>query len=333
MARELTVLGAGAWGTALAIHAGRGGLPVRLWAHDAARAGQMQRRRENETYLAGHRLPDPVRVTPDLDDALAGAAEILVAVPSHHCREVLGLARGRIAPGSIVCFASKGIETETLMRVSEVGIEVLGAGVRPAVLCGPSFAQEVAAGHPTAVVVASPDQEAAARIQQLLSAGTLRAYVHGDMIGAELGGALKNVIAVGAGVVAGLGFGANTLAALITRGLAEIIRLAEAMGGRRETLSGLAGLGDLVLTCTSPMSRNQSLGATLGRGGTIEDFRAGTPHVAEGYRTSLSARRLALKHQVEMPISAEVYALLHEGKGARRAIEDLLARQLTREWG
>ncbi|MGH9867550.1 MAG: NAD(P)H-dependent glycerol-3-phosphate dehydrogenase [Candidatus Polarisedimenticolia bacterium] len=332
MATELTVLGGGAWGTALALHAARSGHAVRLWVHDPGRARDIAHLRENTTYLPGHMLSAEVQVVTELRTALRGAREVLVAVPSHHCRTILGQARPDLEKDTIVCFASKGIETTTLRRVSEVGAEVLGDRGRRAVLCGPSFAREVAEGHPTAVVVASEDPDAAARLQQRLSSGHLRAYTNDDMVGSELGGALKNVIAVGAGVVEGLGYGANTMAALITRGLAEISRLAESLGGRRETLAGLAGLGDLVLTCTSPLSRNRTLGALLGRGGTLEQFHAGTPHVAEGERTALSARRLAQRQDVEMPITEQVHAVLHEGKPAREAIDELLARQLTREW-
>jgi glycerol-3-phosphate dehydrogenase (NAD(P)+) len=331
-APELTILGGGAWGTALALHAARSGRAVRLWVHDPVRAGTMARTRENGTYLPGHLLPPQARVTARLEEALDGAADVLVAVPSHHCRQVLAGARGHLAGRPVVCFAAKGIETQTLKRVSEVGAEVLGDAARLAVLCGPSFAKEVAEGrHPTAVVIASPDGEAAARMQTLLSSGNLRAYTNADMVGSELGGALKNVIAIAAGVVEGAGFGANTMAALITRGLAEMSRLAESMGGQRETLAGLAGLGDLVLTCTSSLSRNRSLGVVLGQGGTLEDFRATTPHVAEGVLTALSARRLALRQQVEMPITEQVHAVLHEGKPAADAVRDLLARRLRPE--
>ncbi|HKY32302.1 MAG TPA: NAD(P)H-dependent glycerol-3-phosphate dehydrogenase [Candidatus Polarisedimenticolia bacterium] len=331
MAAELTVLGGGAWGTALALHAARAGRPARLWVHDPQRAAAIAARRVNETYLPGHTLPASVEVTSELGRALEGAREILVAVPSHHGRPVLAAARPHLGSEAVVCLASKGIENGTLLRPSQVAGAVLGKGTRLAVLCGPSFAQEVAAGHPTAVVVASDDAGAADRLQQGLSWGPLRAYTNDDVTGSELGGALKNVIAVGAGVVDGLGYGANTQAALITRGLAEISRLAEAMGGRRETLAGLAGLGDLVLTCTSGLSRNRRLGSALGRGETLASFQAATPHVAEGLRTTLSAHMLAGRLGVAMPITAQIHALLYEGKPAAEAIHELLGRRLTRE--
>jgi len=330
---DVAIIGGGSWGTALAIHLARAGSRPSLWVHDPGLAARIAASRENATYLPGHALPDAIHVTPEIDEAVRGAREILMVVPSHHTRAVLGTMKGRLAEDASFCVASKGIENDTLLRVSEILGEVLGRGTgeRVAVLSGPSFAAEVAAGHPTAVVVAATDPELCIRLQRRISFGPLRAYTNADPIGVELGGALKNVIAIGAGAVEGLGHGSNTLAALITRGLAEISRLAEALGGRRETLAGLAGLGDLVLTCTGRLSRNRALGVALGRGRSLDEALAATPMVAEGVRTTLSAHRLAAREGVEMPITEQVHALLYEGKRPADAIAALLTRELRSE--
>jgi len=290
----------------------------------------MKDHRENARYLPGHRIPDGVDVTSDIGAALEGAPYVLLVVPSHHVRDVLTSSRSLWPRGAAICSASKGIESETLLRMSEVAQEILGP-VPTAALSGPSFAREVAEGHPTAVVVGTGDADLAVRLQSLLSGGVVRAYTNDDIIGVELGGALKNVIAIGAGAAEGLGYGTNTIAALITRGLAEMSRLSRALGGHGETLAGLAGLGDLVLTCTGRLSRNRALGSALARGATLEQHRATTPMVAEGVRTTVSAWSLARREGVEMPITAEVHAMLHEGKPVKDAIGDLLRRQLTSE--
>ena len=331
--RDMVILGGGSWGTALALHLARAGRAVNLWVHDAALARRIRVSRLNEKYLPGHPLPHEVRVTADMEEALDAEGSVLLAVPSHHCRWVLESGRPFVRENVNFVVASKGIENETLMRVSGVVQDVLGARLagRTAVLSGPSFAQEVAQGHPTALVIASGDGQLADHFQRVLSAGNLRVYTSNDTIGVELGGALKNVIAIAAGAVQGLGYGANTLAALITRGLAEMSRLAESLGGRGETLAGLAGLGDLVLTCTGSLSRNRSLGVALGRGMALAQYQSGTPMVAEGVRTALSAHRLSARHGVEMPITAQVHALLYEGKPPADAVKDLLARQLRKE--
>lgn len=333
MTNDLTILGAGSWGTALAIHLARSGRSVALWAHNPVLARELKDEHVNRTYLPGHAIPPSVRITADLGEAMGGASLVLLVVPSHHCREVLAASLPHITSRMSFCSASKGIESETLMTVSQVIGDTLGASAtgRVAVLSGPSFAAEVAAGHPTAVVIASPDPELAARLQMLISSDNLRGYSNTDLIGVELGGALKNVIAIGAGVVEGLGLGMNTLAALITRGLAEISRLATELGGRRETLAGLAGLGDLVLTCTGRLSRNRALGAALAGGCTLREYQATRRTVAEGVRTALSAHRLARRHSVEMPITSQVHAVLYEDRRPADAIADLLSRQLTRE--
>ncbi|HET9481037.1 MAG TPA: NAD(P)H-dependent glycerol-3-phosphate dehydrogenase [Candidatus Polarisedimenticolia bacterium] len=333
MAHDVSILGAGSWGTALAVHLGRSARRVVLWAHDPAQAERLASDRANLKYLPGYPLPPTVTIAPSLADALAAAPHILLAVPSHHCRQVVREASGGVTARQTFCVAAKGIENDTFLRVSQIVTEELGdpAPSRICALSGPSFAREVAEGHPTAVVAASADPAVGLLWQELLSAGGLRAYTNDDLIGVELGGALKNVIAIAAGVVEGLGHGSNTLAALITRGLAEMARLAEAMGARRETLSGLSGLGDLVLTCTGSLSRNRSLGIALGRGETLRNHQASTPMVAEGVRTTLSARRLAERHAVSMPITQQVHAVLYEGKPPASAIKELLSRQLTSE--
>ena len=333
MGSRVAVLGGGSWGTALAIHSAMTGHRTSLWVHDESLAERMRRTRQNDKYLPGHALPGNLTITGDLAESLDGAEDMLLVVPSHHCRTILTSAMSFITGATRFCVASKGIETDTLMSVSAVVADLLGAesSSRTAVLSGPSFAQEVASGHPTAVVIGSSNPDLAKHLQTLLSARNLRAYTNDDPIGVELGGALKNVIAIGAGVVDGLGYGANTQAALITRGLAEISRLAVALGGRRDTLAGLAGLGDLVLTCTGRLSRNRALGMALAAGTGLAAHQASTPAVAEGVRTTRAAWLLAQRAGVRMPITSEVHAVLYEAKPPARAIGDLLARQLTAE--
>jgi glycerol-3-phosphate dehydrogenase (NAD(P)+) len=333
MSTGIVVLGGGAWGTALALHLARAGRQVALWVREPDLAARMASGRVNDIYLNGHPLPAGVRVTSVLAESFREAQDVLVVVPSHHCRQVLAACRPFVSRAMNFCVASKGIENETLLTVSGIVRDVLGdaAFARTGVLSGPSFAEEVARQHPTAVAVAGADPGIAAHFQKTLSAGSFRVYTNGDPIGVELGGSLKNVIAIGAGLVEGLGYGDNTRAALITRGLAEISRLAESMGGRRETLAGLAGLGDLVLTCTGRLSRNRAIGEALARGATLAEYEAATPTVAEGVRTTRSARLLARRQGVEMPITEQVHALLYEGKPPADAIRDLLARQLTCE--
>lgn len=328
-AERVCVLGGGSWGTALARHLALGGTgEVRLWVHDPALAEVVKLRRENPAYLPGFELPAHLRVTSSPGEAVEGATVLVVAVPSQFCREVLDRARAGVGQDPAVIVASKGIENGSLMRVSEIAAEVLapGGGRRIAILSGPSFAREVAAGRPTAVVAASSDPDLAARTQALLSRGPFRVYTSADPVGVELGGALKNVIAVAAGVVEGLGLGSNTVAALITRGLAEISRLTLALGGRRETLSGLAGLGDLVLTCTGALSRNRSVGIELGRGRSLEEVLREMKMVAEGVRTARSALDLGRKLSVPMPITEQVHEVLYEGKRPEDGIRELLGR-------
>lgn len=322
---RIAVLGAGSWGTALALNLARGEHhSVTLWAHTPAHATALAGERENRRYLPGFALPATLAVTGSLEEATEGAQAILLVVPSQHVRETA--ARLRPEPGALLLSAAKGLEDGTLHRMTEVMAEVL-PGYAIGALSGPSFAQEVAASHPAAVTVAFPDAEDVERARAMLSTDTLRLYRNTDVAGVELGGALKNVIAIAAGAVAGLELGQNSAAALITRGIAEITRLALACGGRRETLAGLAGIGDLVLTCTGALSRNRFVGMELGRGRALAEIVAGLDgKVAEGVRTTVVARTLAARHGVEMPIADQVHALLEGRCSAGEAVRALMAR-------
>jgi glycerol-3-phosphate dehydrogenase (NAD(P)+) len=324
----VAVMGAGGWGTALAVVAGRARHEVRLWSRNAGVVESVERRRVNDVYLAGHEVPEGVSATGDLKAALAGAELVILAAPSHATRELLEKMRGAAGAGAVFVSATKGVEVETGKRISEVVGDVLGgeAARRFVCLSGPSFAQEVAAGQPTAVVAASADEELCRLVQTELSVQNFRVYTNSDVVGTELGGASKNVMALAAGMVAGLGLGTNSVAALVTRGLAEMTRLALAEGARIETLMGLAGLGDLVLTCTGGLSRNRRVGLELGRGRALEEVLAGMTEVAEGVRTTRALRLLGERRGVEMPITREVHAVLYEGKSARVAVETLMSR-------
>jgi glycerol-3-phosphate dehydrogenase (NAD(P)+) len=331
---RVAVIGAGSWGTALAISAGRAGHSVRLWTRDTSAATEIKRERINTKYLAGHRLPETVEPTSDFDEALSGAEIVLLVVPSHGMREVLAGMLPCIKDGMIFVSAAKGIETETGKRVSEIVRETLKDKFEPRFvsLSGPSFAKEVAEGQPTAIVAASSDLKDAGTVQQAMSFQNLRIYTNTDVVGTELGGAVKNVMAVAAGMVAGLGLGTNSIAALITRGLAEMTRLALAQGARVETLMGLAGLGDLVLTSTGSLSRNRYVGQELGRGRSLDVILGGMSEVAEGVRTTRAVHHLAVRLGIEMPITSEVHAVLYEGKSAREAAEALMTRPLRGEF-
>jgi glycerol-3-phosphate dehydrogenase (NAD(P)+) len=327
---RLAALGGGSWGTALAAHLVRNGHDVQLWMRDEALALRIRSEAESPAYLPGVRLPTGMATTTDLGAACSGAEVVLVVIPSAFCRDVYRRLRGVLRPGAILVSATKGIETDSLQRMSEVATAEL-PGHALAVLSGPSFALEVAQQQPTAVVVASAEPAAAETLQRALSSRTFRVYTSDDVIGAELGGALKNVIAIAAGIVDGLGFGQNTVAALVTRGLAEITRLTVALGGRGDTLAGLAGLGDLVLTCTGGLSRNRRLGQLLGQGRDLPYALGETRMVAEGVRTTLAACSLAERARIEMPIAAAMRAVLYEGKAARQAVEELMLRSLKKE--
>ena len=331
---RVAVIGAGGWGTALGVVAARAGREVRLWSRNASVVEDINVRRVNGVYLEGHRLPDGVTATTEAGAALEGAELVVLAAPSHATRAVLEGMRGLFEPAAAFVSATKGVEVETGRRISEVVAEVLGgaAAERFACLSGPSFAREVAAGQPTAVVASSRDESLALLVQRALSAQSFRVYTNPDVVGTELGGASKNVMALAAGMVAGLGLGMNTVSALVTRGLAEMTRLALAEGGRLETLTGLAGLGDLVLTCTGGLSRNRFVGQELGRGRALEDVLAGMREVAEGVRTTRAIRLLAARSGVEMPITEEVHAVLYDGKPARAAVESLISRPLKEEF-
>jgi len=325
MSERVAVLGAGSWGTALAVHCGRIGHDVRLWGRDRALVDEMVRARENAGYLPGVRLGDTVTPVASLDAALQDAPMVIAAVPSHGMRHVLREAAPRLRKGAILVSATKGLETDSLDRMSQIMTEEAG-GHPIAVLSGPSFALEVARGMPTAVVVASADAAAVTRVQDSLRGPTLRLYASDDVTGVEFGGALKNVIAIAAGVVEGLGIGHNAMAALITRGLVEMSRLACAEGSRRETLAGLSGLGDLVLTCTGDLSRNRRVGIELGRGRSLPEILSQTRMVAEGVRTTGAALALGARHGVELPLAAQMSLVLEGRTTAREAVEVLMLR-------
>jgi glycerol-3-phosphate dehydrogenase (NAD(P)+) len=319
---KLTVIGGGAWGTALASHAVRAGLDTRIWVLEAELVDAIAVRRENPLYLPGVELPAGMRPTASLPEAVAEAETLLVAVPSEYCRATFAELASAAPKSAVLVSATKGLETDTLRRMSEVAAaEAPGRAL--AVLSGPSFAAEVARQLPTAVVVASADHALAERVQRAFSTRSFRVYSSEDVAGVELAGAVKNVIAIAAGIVDGLGYGHNTVAALITRGLAEISRLAVALGGRPDTLAGLAGLGDLVLTCTGSLSRNRTVGQRLGE--------AGAGIHPEGVRTTLATAALAERHGIDMPIVRQMKAVLYEGKPAREALEELMLRSLKRE--
>jgi len=322
----VAVIGAGSWGTTLAIQIARGAGAVRLWGRDASLVSTMQATRENPRYLPGIALSAGVRATTDHAEALRGADLVLVAVPSHFVRATLGPMVRAVPTGAAVLSATKGFEPGTALRMSELLAELLPE--HPvAALSGPSFAREVAGGKPAALVVASPDPAVARQLQERLTAPAFRLYTNRDLVGVEIGGALKNVMAIATGLSDGLGLGENARAALVTRGLAEIGRLALASGGQAATLAGLAGLGDLVLTCTGAESRNHRLGLAVANGRTLAEAEGATRMVAEGVRTVSSARILARRAEVSMPICDEVSAVLFEGKPVREALASLLARE------
>jgi glycerol-3-phosphate dehydrogenase (NAD(P)+) len=331
--RQVAILGAGGWGTALGVHLAHVGHDVRLWARDAALAAEMRERRANAVYLPDVTFPDRLRPTHDLAQALEGIDLIVSAVPSHGARDILRRAASHVQSGSIVVSVTKGLEQDTLFRPSEVVRQELGLAVRVAVLSGPSFAAELARRLPTAVSVASDDESAVEHVQAEFRAPYFRLYGTSDVVGVEIGGATKNVIAIAAGVVEGLGLGHNALAGLITRGLAEISRLACAVGASRETLAGLTGLGDLVLTCTGSLSRNRHVGVELAKGRSLHDILASMKMVAEGVRTTDAALALAARHGVELPIAMQVGDLLAGRKDARTALEELMLRPQRAEAG
>lgn len=330
---KVAIIGAGSWGTALAITAARAGHDVSIWSRDPAVVESINSRRVNQKYLITATIPDGVVATNSLGEAVDNRALIILSAPSHALRNLLTDVSPSIDPQSIIVSASKGIEIETGKRVSEVVTETIGERFVPRFVClsGPSFAQEVVQNHPTAVVAASTEHGAAQVAQSTLSFENLRIYTNNDVVGTELGGAVKNVMAIAAGMTAGLGFGSNTVAALITRGLAEIARLALHHGAQTETLMGLAGLGDLVLTCTGNLSRNRFVGEQLGKGKSLEEITGSMNEVAEGIKTTLAVKKLADRANLEMPITNEVKAVLYDGKSARDAVAELMKRPLRGE--
>ncbi|HYO98170.1 MAG TPA: NAD(P)H-dependent glycerol-3-phosphate dehydrogenase [Polyangiaceae bacterium] len=330
----VAVLGAGAWGTALAVHLVEQRARARLWSWQATHAERLRTERENVAFFPGVLLPEGVVVTHDLQEAVQGADVVIVVVPTPAVRATLQQLRRSLSAKPLLVFASKGIETGTLMLLTEVAEDVLGSDIaeRTVALSGPSFAQEVARGLPTNLVAAAGDLSAALEVQRLLSGERLRIYTSDDPLGVQVGGALKNVIAIATGASDGLGFGHNTRAALITRGLAEMARLAVAKGGSTLTLAGLAGLGDLVLTATAELSRNRTLGFEMARGRSLDEVVTSLGHVAEGVTTAKSAHDLAAQLGVELPICSQVYRVLYEGKPVDEAVRELLLRPVGKEW-
>ena len=331
MKGPIAILGAGSWGTALAVHLSRSGRDVRLWARDADLVAAMQRARSNPRYLPNVPVNPSIRLTADLGDAVSAASYVVLAVPSHGLRAVVRTVTGRLPAGAVLISAAKGLEEGSLARMSQA-IEAETGRTHPVVvLSGPSFAEEVARGLPTAVLAASADAGAVARVQEHFRGPALRIYASDDVTGVEIGGALKNVIAIAAGVVQGIGLGHNSMAALITRGLAEISRLASAEGGRRETLAGLAGLGDLVLTCTGDLSRNRRVGMELGQGRALDEILSDLHMVAEGVRTTGVALALAARHGIELPIACQMKRVLDGKSSPRAAVEALMVRKQKAE--
>jgi len=330
--KRLAVIGGGAWGTALAIVLAPRFERVRLWVYETDVAQRMQSGRQNDTYLPCFQLAENILITSDLGVSLEDADAVLSVMPSHHVRRMYARMLPFLTESMIFVSATKGLEIATILRMSEV-IRETGSRfpLQVAALSGPTFAKEVARGDPTALVVASADEDLNRRIQEAFSGPTFRVYTSPDPIGVEIGGSIKNVIAIGAGVIHGMGLGHNVTAALITRGLAEMTRLAVAMGGRAQTLAGLAGLGDLVLTCTGDLSRNRMVGVELARGRKLEEIVGSMNMVAEGVKTTDAAVELARRHGVEMPITEQMYQMLYHGVSPQVAIQRLMERSLKGE--
>jgi glycerol-3-phosphate dehydrogenase (NAD(P)+) len=329
---EVAVVGGGSMGTAIAKLVGDGGRRVAMWVYEAELADRINETRANELFLPGATLPETVVATSSLERALDGVGTVMSVMPAQFVRSVWAAGARHLAAGASVVSASKGVETGSAQLMSEVLAEALpGAAGRLAFLSGPSFAKEIAAGQPTAVVVASADADLAVRVQQLVSTASFRAYTTDDVVGVELGGALKNVIAIAVGVAEGMGLGLNSRAALITRGLAELTRLAVSCGANPLTLAGLAGMGDLVLTCTGHLSRNLQVGNRLGRGERLDEILGSMHMVAEGVATARSAMILAARRGVEMPISEAVTRLLDGETAPADAVRELMARPLRSE--
>lgn len=331
--KSLAIVGAGSWGTALAIVLAPNFPSVRLWVYESDLAARMQRSRENDLYLSGFRIPINVDIETGLPGALADAGVVLSVVPSHLVRSIYEQMLPSLTEDMLFVSATKGLEEHSLLRPSEVIHAVVSHRFSPqvATLSGPTFAREVAALNPTTIVIASPDAALNTCIQSAFSRPSFRPYTSLDPVGVEIGGSIKNVVAIGAGVLQGMGFGHNPRAALITRGLAEMTRLAVALGGKAQTLAGLAGLGDLVLTCTGELSRNRSVGLELAKGRKLEEIVGSMRMVAEGIKTTSAAIELGRRHSVEMPIAEQMYQMLHFGLDPREAIRRLMERSLKGE--
>ncbi|MFU7505988.1 NAD(P)H-dependent glycerol-3-phosphate dehydrogenase [Vibrio cholerae] len=329
---EMTVIGAGSYGTSLAISLARNGANIVLWGHDAEHMARLDADRANHEFLPGIAFPDTLIVETDLQKAVQASRDLLVVVPSHVFGIVLKSLQPHLRTDSRICWATKGLEPETGRLLQDVAHDVLGDGYPLAVLSGPTFAKELAMGMPTAISVASPDAQFVRDLQEKIHCSkTFRVYANSDFIGMQLGGAVKNVIAIGAGMSDGIGFGANARTALITRGLAEMSRLGAALGAQPETFMGMAGLGDLVLTCTDNQSRNRRFGLALGQGKDVDTAQTDIGQVVEGYRNTKEVWMLAKRMGVEMPIVEQIYQVLYQGKDARLAAQDLLARDKKME--
>jgi glycerol-3-phosphate dehydrogenase (NAD(P)+) len=329
---DIVVLGAGSWGTALAVQFARAGRPARLWGRDRALMQIMVRERVNPRYLPGVTFPSSLHPIAELESAIADVRDVLLAVPSHAFRELLLALQPSLSPGMGLCWATKGFEQTSGLLPNEVARAVLGPRRALAVLSGPTFAREVGAGLPTAMTIASSEIDFSETLARDLSSASFRAYTSTDITGVEVGGAVKNVLAIGAGLSDGLGFGANTRIALITRGLVEMTRLGVALGARRETFMGLAGLGDLVLTCTDDHSRNRRFGLALGRGEPVESALQAIGQVVEGYAAALALRRVAERERVVMPIAEGIFSVLYEGMAAEQVVRGLMLRPIKPEF-
>jgi glycerol-3-phosphate dehydrogenase (NAD(P)+) len=331
MSRRIAVLGSGSWGTALAIQFARAGSDTIMWGIETDEIESMARERRNATYLPAAPFPDRLEVTTELDTALSDADDMLVVVPSHAFREMLH----RLADAGTrirrLAWATKGFETDTGLLPHQVAEQVLGPDVSTAVLSGPTFAAEVGIGLPSAMVIASSDADYALRLAESITTDNFRAYISTDITGVEVGGATKNVLAIGAGISDGLGFGANTRIALVTRGLMEMTRLGVALGAKKDTFMGLSGMGDLVLTCTDDQSRNRRFGLALGQGADIETARKSIGQVVEGYYAALAVHRVAQRLDVDMPIVEEIYKVVYEGANPQEAVVRLMRRPITPE--
>ena len=329
--KSIAVLGAGSWGTALAIHLAKSGISVTLWGNEVEHVEQLILERENHQFLPGVKFPDNLLLNSDLTEVLASSSLLLLVIPSYAFRSFLSGASELIKDSHSIIWASKGLEENTGKLLHQVISEEVPQCKNLAVISGPTFAKEVANDLPTAITVASLSESFAETVSEYLHSGSFRAYTSDDVIGVELGGALKNVLAIAAGIADGLGYGANTRAALITRGLSEIMRLGEVMGGRRETFMGLAGIGDLVLTCTDDQSRNRQMGLMLAQGKEHDEIRKEIGQEVEGVRTAKEAKRLIDLHDIELPIIEQVYRILYEDVPAKQAVKELLGRKSTSE--